>query len=404
MTMSQGNKKLKSVSVQDKQLYAAFLARFKNACDLMAGEGFYGHIPDAHLRQLFKERVAPLKLDFQKGDFPLDQVRIWEDWFRERMSSLVITTRTGKNMAFGEYFRDGMLLVFYAEGLMGKDSSPILSMLVEAYGFKSKLFQEATLKIMVFIDTLGIFHSDLEERVLLRDFSTTILRGAKLPDNKIRLRMERTASGSVKIDGNSREVFQVGWSDFIGKLAFSFADTEKLVQGSDGLVRLPVYIQKHALMRLSERLSMQKGLMLFMLWQLFDADIHCVQSQNTHLIAFDYDGKRLGYLVSDLVEEKLVIRTFLFLTNDGTPEGKRLASLTKLKKLDKQYLEIDTLKGISKLAIADHPELVELFNEVGCGDLFNLAELANVLELDKLQKSPELLLKYLQGSPFMKRF
>ena len=45
----------------------------------------------------------------------------------------------------------------------------------------------------------------------------------------------------------------------------------------------------------------------------------------------------------DIIEGKIVIRTFLFVTNNGTPEGKKLAQITGLQKLDKKYLALDKL-------------------------------------------------------------
>jgi hypothetical protein len=45
--------------------------------------------------------------------------------------------------------------------------------------------------------------------------------------------------------------------------------------------------------------------------------------------------------LTTLNEGKLVIRSFLFLTNDGTPEGWKLRALTGLAKRDKKYLEIE---------------------------------------------------------------
>lgn len=107
--------------------------------------------------------------------------------------------------------------------------------------------------------------------------------------------------------------------------------------------------------------------------------------------------KKVGYLVCSYAEGKVVIRSFLFLTNDGTPEGKRLSKLTQLQKLDKRYLEIDTLGGFMGFNIAYDVQLSSLFIEAGCGDLLNASDLKLYMKDDAKEKDVLTLLKYLTG-------
>jgi hypothetical protein len=121
------------------------------------------------------------------------------------------------------------------------------------------------------------------------------------------------------------------------------------------------------------------------------------------LLAFTIGQRKLGYLVVEMLTDKLVIRTFLFLTNDGTLEGRKLAALTRLRKLDKQHLGIDTLMGFRKLHIAADPVLTRLFAEAGCADLLDLADLDPLLQIEVTMKDTDFLLRYLENSPFMKQ-
>ncbi|MRX46935.1 hypothetical protein [Pedobacter puniceum] len=186
-------------------------------------------------------------------------------------------------------------------------------------------------------------------------------------------------------------------------MKYAFAIPAKLGI-TDSQDALPVYIQQHALLRMAERLSMQNGLILFTISLFFNGKPNAIHTKSGHLITFDYNEKKLGYLVVDLIDHKIIIKTFLFLTNDGTPEGEKLASITKLKKLDKKFLDLDTLKGISKLAIKEHSELYKLFSEAGCADLFELTDLTTFLDMDSVQKNPDMLLKYLQDNHFFLSF
>ncbi|WP_158991691.1 hypothetical protein [Mucilaginibacter sp. L196] len=67
-----------------------------------------------------------------------------------------------------------------------------------------------------------------------------------------------------------------------------------------------------------------QSIIIFLLWLLR-------KLVDGHLLPLQIMGKKLGYIIVDVLEDKLIIRTFLFLTNDGTPEGRKLAQITKLK-------------------------------------------------------------------------
>ena len=74
------------------------------------------------------------------------------------------------------------------------------------------------------------------------------------------------------------------------------------------------------------------------------------------LIDFNMYEYKVGYLLITLHEDKLVIRSFLFLTNDGTLEGRKLRQLTRLEKYDKKYL------GIDKLSTLPHTKSTKMKN------------------------------------------
>ena len=83
---------VKSPALQEKEQYNAFLQRFKNACDLMAGPGFFEQLPKHHLPQLFSQRLPPLKLEFAPGVLTKEQETHWQQQFRLRLTDLSIKT------------------------------------------------------------------------------------------------------------------------------------------------------------------------------------------------------------------------------------------------------------------------------------------------------------------------
>ena len=95
---------------------------------------------------------------------------------------------------------------------------------------------------------------------------------------------------------------------------------------------------------------------------------------NNFLIEYKYNGKKAGYLLAGIYGDKVVIRTFLFLTNNGTPEGKKLQKLAGIQKQDKQYLLLDKLSTFMNPDLRKNETIRRLFFDAGCGDLFELTK------------------------------
>jgi hypothetical protein len=308
-------------------------------------------------------------------------------------------------MPVADYFRDGILLATYTDTLFKRNNNLFVhGKVAETYGICSPIFLKMGEKIMQFINSLCIIYGDIQGKALLTDYSTTsMLTIHTNADNKIKFSTGKPSHERIKIDGQLREVTALSWPDIYGKFKQVRVIPSKLGFPKELSKPVPVFFQQHAAARLIERLSIQGGILLYILEGLFHDQTDDFYLVDGNLLPLSVLGKKLGYLAVDLVDGKLIIRTFLFLTNDGTPEGRKLAELTKLKKLDKQYLGIDTLTGFRSLNIADDPILNRLFKEAGCGDLLDLQSIDMLLQTGVSQRNTDNLLKYLQDSPFMKR-
>ena len=120
------------------------------------------------------------------------------------------------------------------------------------------------------------------------------------------------------------------------------------------------------------------------------------------LVEFYLSDKKAGYLQVELHGDKLIIHTFLFLTNSGTPEGKKLEQLAGLQKADKIYLEIDKLSTFNSYHIDKNEQLKELFVQAGCGSLLELGHLQEYSVNEVKDKDPDSILKYLADSKFFR--
>lgn len=191
--------------------------------------------------------------------------------------------------------------------------------------------------------------------------------------NDYAVEIKRAKSELLSIDGHKRTIYQISSKNTDSIVDFTITP-EKL--GASGVMQkfpLKVFIQKHALTRLEERLGcwFVRWCYPFIVLAVLGIAIP-TETNNSFLFPFKHLATKLGYLRGDIIGDKLVIRTFLFLTNNGTPEGKKLQKLFGLQKADKKYLKIDKLSTFILSDIKDDPQLKDLFCKAGCRDLFKL--------------------------------
>ena len=190
----------------------------------------------------------------------------------------------------------------------------------------------------------------------------------------VQFNFRNTARKIVHIDNQPRTVFEVAWGNSDGEYQEAFfepklSECKKVIESP-----LKVYVQLHALIRLDERLGNALCATTHMdIFYTFEQKMPYIYTDGKFYFDFYLLGAyKVGYLVGEIIEDDLVIRTFLFLTNNGTPESKKLNELTGFTKVDKNYLGIDKLSVFQNSDIASNEQLVELFTKAGCGSLFDI--------------------------------
>ncbi|HBG42511.1 MAG TPA: hypothetical protein DDW85_14070 [Porphyromonadaceae bacterium] len=133
-----------------------------------------------------------------------------------------------------------------------------------------------------------------------------------------------------------------------------------------------VYIQSHAWQRFEERIDGVTELARNAFFFFSLANNKLFRFNQTLLIPYIFDTLKLGYFTADFQDKKIILRTFLFITANGTPEGQRLNQYTGLKKLDKKYLVIDKLSAFMASDIRSNPQTAGIFIQSGCKDLLNM--------------------------------
>lgn len=188
--------------------------------------------------------------------------------------------------------------------------------------------------------------------------------------------------GIANLDGKARPVLRSGEPRSTGAIEWATWNSSTL--GIAGEVKFyPVFIQNHALEKLYGRSSrlgvaiLEEAAVHAYLCRSLQKPVFASQAKmapDHWLVEYRFNGQKLGYLVATLCEAKIVIKTFLFLTMNGTPEGDALYRRLKLSRRDKEYFGLDSLQAFVDSDLGKDPELQRIFRECGCQQLFECGD------------------------------
>lgn len=146
---------------------------------------------------------------------------------------------------------------------------------------------------------------------------------------------------------------------------------------------LNLYVQVHALNKLKERLNEFDSSILNDILNLNTFGVKdFIVFKNNLLLPVRFKKIKLGYWVCDVVENKVVIRTFRFITHSSCPEGDRLLSKFLEAKLDINSRFSNDLSGLFK--VEDHVR-INLLKEVGLASVLSLKDCN--LNIDAMQEA-----------------
>jgi hypothetical protein len=390
--------------LQKVQHRNAFMGKLKTLCTQIGDESLFHLIPEQEKDTIYSLRGAPLKIMIAKG--AKIQKRLMEVLAQTIKKQLLfmqmeVVKGNGRMMNYADYFLVGMPL-----GVSLKSEYSIYDKLPFAKFQEEKESHDDTYctgiedlcstTCLVFDDIskkyLYTFKFEIDSMVshpesqALIDNATTPLQHLRVFNvldfrllQKLTIGTHPLDVKKLNIDGEVRPVIQLGIiinthskSEF---LPFLIPMEDLHVDSPFSQLPVPVYIQQHALRRLEERIGYTTPGMGYIVLQIALSEKKITPLKgNRVLIACLIKGLKLGYLLAELVEGILVIRTFLLLTNSGTPEGNKLAQLTGLKIEDAKYLSIDNLQGLANSDIEQNETICKLFRNAGCGDILELCK------------------------------
>lgn len=197
---------------------------------------------------------------------------------------------------------------------------------------------------------------------------------------RVIIRSAESQMKRVRLDGAERPVYRVGTGNEWHRVQWlSWGQERWKALCLPGMqTECPVYVQSHALRRLSERINLS-GTAPYLEHWLFQSlkEPRIIERQGADLLVeYRIKEHRLGYLVVTPLKDQgglLVVRTFKFLTMEHTPEARLLKKRLRLQRPDVEWLGLDDLTAFTKTDLRNDPLLRVMLSECGCGHLFELS-------------------------------
>lgn len=376
-----------------------YVSRLKMVCDKLVGRGWFEVIPAVDLDIIYEKRYPSLTIKMAPGTV-IDEVR-WQS-YRQTLSVLLDAPAfdiSEHNIPLKTMLSEGLTLIHFVS-MMAENRFPrseelralFKPFLITTNGYYSYIADQVAFLLFL----MDVRNGNFRDGFLHADRTQTNIGKVPATANTIFVHLFRPIISSIVINGRRREIIAV--NRFVSRGISLQVKFRLLDIGLQAVVDdpLPVYIQRHALQRLDERLGLQaNNVHAHLFFSLYEQPVKYVLGNGCTLIEFNMYEYKVGYLLTTFHGDKLVIRSFLFLTNDGTPEGRKLRQLTGLAKYDKKYLGIDKLSTFTAYKIHEDEELNALFHEAGCGSLLDARNLQAIAAEYTPERDKATLHKYL---------
>jgi hypothetical protein len=394
------------LKVETAQHQKQFISEVKYIIEKTCGEDVLRYIPQEDFEQLYKYRFRPVSIRAAAGeDIPDDKLRFANCMISRlfKLSHVEINMGGLSRLSLYQYYSIGYTIMSYIVWL-NDDEYPHAIEVKKALApwdkiIESPIDEEAFDMFNGFMIMIAMFCSNVNDHLYTLEFNPKVLKRG-LTHVGIISEMYKTQLPKVKIkiEEQLRPAWQVCWGypGFDRQLIYISVKSEDVYLKPGRMFN--VYIQTHALNRLTERLDgVEPGVLHFSIHSSLSEPK--VSKSKSGFLMFEYEifGNKAGYLLGEVVDEKIVIKTFLFLTNTGTPEADKLKAATGLMKEDIMYLDIDKLSTFVYSDIADNDRIRQLFIDAGCESLFKIDKASfSARDEDTITAKAEMIAKYLQ--------
>jgi hypothetical protein len=393
------------LKVEKAQHLKQFVTDVKYIIEKASSPDVVRYIPQNEFEQLYKLRFRPVNIMAAEEDIPIDVLRFSNTMISHLLKFTYIEINIGEisHLSLYHYYSIGYTIMSYINRLKD-DAYPHAIEVKKAMALwgaliESQVDDEAMDKFYGIMFMIAVFCSDITNHLYTLEFNPNILQKG-FTHVGFSSEMYKTQLPKIKvlIEDHLRPAWQLGWSfpDSDRQLSYMSVRSEDVYQAPGNM--LDVYIQSHALNRLAERLDgVEPGVLHFNIYNSLN-DLKVRKSRKgVFMIEYGIFGKKAGYFLGEVVDGKIVLKTFLFLTNTGTPEADKLKAATGLMKEDIIYLAIDKLSTFIYSDIAGNDRIKQLFIDAGCESLFKIEKGHFVARGDStITAKAEMIAKYLQ--------
>ncbi|MBL1408060.1 hypothetical protein [Sphingobacterium faecale] len=377
----------------------AFFERLRTAMIKLIGDGYFEKIPKITLLKCYNVRYPTVKIELDDRIIvDAKERKKYKEDFNNRLKTLQIETLTGESISYASFLTEGLFVLQVFNHLPQGEfkEQDCIKDLLRPY-IDGKWYSSMVWKLYVDLAyynyTLFDFYKGSVQFVFAE--LRTVKAGGS---NTVSLARVPHQLVSEEIDNVVRPIARLGYlpSNTVEWGQLAFVSAAQL--GFNDVVsteKLPIYIQHHALRRYEERSFDSAGAAFIMLGHRFAfTENHTTVVGKKHtLLAFHAGVHKIGYFVVTHHSDKWILRTFLLLTNEGTPEGEKLKELTAINKIDAKYLKIDTMEAFIHYDIIGDKKLSAIFTEAGCGPLLEYAKFFDRSTIEV--KSADSMSKYL---------
>jgi len=176
---------------------------------------------------------------------------------------------------------------------------------------------------------------------------------------KVRLTVQNCESKMFTHKNIERKAYRlILTANGIFEPSWAIIRTKKIFPAAKEHQYLNIYIQSHVLYRFKERMDIfEPHIRNYLLQYSLTNGQFVVSTEKQKFLACAMKTYNLGYFTFFIQEHDIVIKTFIPLTSEETPEGKKLYELLALSKDDRTYLGMDKLSFFTKVDFEQIPVL-----------------------------------------------
>jgi hypothetical protein len=370
------NSIINQTKLLDKKRREEFFDFFKYYINLLGGEDLYSLIPDNFKADIYHNRFYAIQINYPKSFiFTKEEKHRLELLFRNFLTTHFVKIENVKFKIDLEIFSTIVLTIFNQVKIIKDNDFPgaakIRSKLLSISESKEYLLEYfKQLHIVSNIAVMGVNKLDkIFHLKMPKDFLKIGEYRGKY--QIIELEQELPEKRKIRINNEVHVAYKFG-GIFLNGFTWFTVNLEKFMPKSNQTV-FNVYMQQHVVKRFCERIDYGANqILIYTLFLTFQEPI-IIKYKGVFLLEYNDYNIKLGYFVGNVVEDIFLIRTFLFVTNNGTPEGDKLNELLKINHNDKDYLAINKLSTFLKMNGKEGNELKVLFASAGCENLFDMS-------------------------------